>query len=81
MHAEHFWLSGMYWGLTALHLLDRLHEVRAEQAGGCSAAGVPYKQFATCTPILSAGRWGHRRDSSVISLHDVVIELMNIAGP
>jgi geranylgeranyl transferase type-2 subunit beta len=24
---EHFWMSGMYWGLTALYLLDRLHEV------------------------------------------------------
>lgn len=24
---EHFWMSGMYWGLTAMHLLDRLHEM------------------------------------------------------
>ncbi len=24
---EHFWMSGMYWGLTAMHLMGRLHEV------------------------------------------------------
>lgn len=27
---EHFWLSGIYWGLTALHLLGRLHEIDQE---------------------------------------------------
>jgi prenyltransferase beta subunit len=24
---EHFWMSGMYWGLTAMHILGRLHEM------------------------------------------------------
>jgi geranylgeranyl transferase type-2 subunit beta len=24
---EHFWMSGMYWGLTAMALLGRLHEM------------------------------------------------------
>ncbi len=27
---EHFWMSGMYWGLTAMHLLGRLHEMDQE---------------------------------------------------
>jgi geranylgeranyl transferase type-2 subunit beta len=27
---EHFWLSGIYWGLTALHLLGKLDEVDKE---------------------------------------------------
>ena len=24
---EHFWMSGMYWGLVAMYLLGRLHEM------------------------------------------------------
>eukprot|EP00878_Enallax_costatus_P025701 GHUV01027521.1.p1 GENE.GHUV01027521.1~~GHUV01027521.1.p1 ORF type:complete len:106 (+),score=18.07 GHUV01027521.1:188-505(+) len=24
---EHFWMSGMYWGLTAMDLMGRLHEM------------------------------------------------------
>jgi hypothetical protein len=24
---EHFWMSGMYWGLTAMELLGRLHDM------------------------------------------------------
>ncbi len=24
---EHFWMSGMYWGLSAMYLLGRLHEM------------------------------------------------------
>ncbi len=24
---EHFWMSGLYWGLTAMHLLGRLDEM------------------------------------------------------
>lgn len=24
---EHFWMSGMYWGLTAMDIMGRLHEM------------------------------------------------------
>ena len=27
---EHFWMSGMYWGLTAMALMGRLHEMDTE---------------------------------------------------
>lgn len=27
---EHFWMSGMYWGLTAMALMGRLHEMDCE---------------------------------------------------
>jgi hypothetical protein len=30
--SEHFWLSGLYWGLTALHLLGRLDDLDTSKA-------------------------------------------------
>ncbi len=44
---EHFWMSGMYWGLSAMALLGRLEEMDLEV---CVASALPVARFVAKLP-------------------------------
>jgi geranylgeranyl transferase type-2 subunit beta len=47
--SEHFWLSGLYWGLTALHLLGRL------DAGGLLDTSKAWRWVQRCFRRVDGG--------------------------